>query len=62
MPKVKPDAQVSVYECVSPILHDGERVEVGEMVEFPTEVAEPLIAAGALRAALATDQQSNPQA
>jgi hypothetical protein len=50
MPKAKTDAAMGVYECVSPIEHDGQPIAVGDVVEFPVEVAEPLVASGALKA------------
>lgn len=52
MPKPKPTApSADAYECISPIDHDGERIEVGDVVEMPADVAGPLVAAGALRRA-----------
>lgn len=54
MPKPNPTAPIAdAYECISPIQHDDERIEVGDMVEMLSEVAEPLVAAGALRRAAA---------
>lgn len=56
MSKSKAEAKPGVYECVSPIEHDGVRIEVGSVVEMPDEVAAPLVAAGALRAPQADAQ------
>jgi hypothetical protein len=36
------------YECVSPIEHDGRPIAVGDVVQMPVEIAEPLVKAGAL--------------
>lgn len=59
MPKAKTDAAMGVYECVSPIEHDGQPIAVGDVVEFPVEVAEPLVAGGALKA---PEPAAEPQA
>lgn len=44
----KSTAQADVYECVSPIDHDGKRISVGDVVEMPADIAQRLVAGGAL--------------
>jgi len=59
MSRTKPEkssepAEMPIYECLSPIEHDGIRISVGELVEMEDQFAQPLLACGALR--LAADQ------
>ncbi len=57
-----PAPSADAYECVSPIDHDGHRIEVGDLVEMPADVAEPLLAAGALKAREPQAPTADPQA
>lgn len=35
---------ISTYTCVSPIEHNGRRVQIGDTVEVPAEMAEDVAA------------------
>lgn len=47
-PEAPPMPSVAHYRCVSPIDHNGARIEIGDVVPMPEPYATQLLASGSL--------------